>query len=421
MRGLIEEMRNALTWFAQDQREHFAMVLSFEDSDAGMVHGAVQGLDQGDPAGLYLTFAHEARTERAYVDVMLELMNTRREAVNAERTARGRPEVPPAGRDCYDPSRTAPDRIRSILRWWRESLHDPQQPIVLSLLPGKLPAPEIYRSVVMGLLPFGALEPWTRYTRLIVRDRREEPFLAPVLRERRSDATVTYTADFSPKACEEGLAADAANTQLAPRDRGMAMLQLAALDFTHQRFLPALEKYGALANLFQDLGEKALIALCLCGAGDVHARLDQLREARKRYAQGAELATAIQAKPVLLNCLIGLGRTTYAMGEYQQAEAAWDAAARVAGSLGNPYGVADAVEQVGASRLGQHRVHDAVLVWERALELIKQYPYGHREVSILQRMVELAAAQRWGDHERSYKERLAVARLNEAAQGGAHG
>lgn len=198
------------------------------------------------------------------------------------------------------------------------------------------------------------------------------------------------------------------------------MLQLAALDYAHQRLPQALEKYGHLANLFGELNEPGLVALCLSGAGDVHRRAGQLKEARQRYAKGAEVATQVEAKPVILNCMMGLGGTCLELGEYEQAETAWDAAARVAGSLNNPYGVCDCVEQIGVARLAQSRTHEAVHIWEKALELIGEHPYGYREASILERMVELARQQGWSDHERAWAQRLAVAEVNREQQGGAH-
>lgn len=418
MRGLVDELKGALTWFVQEQREHFAIIVSYEDEDAAMVFGVLNGIDQSDPGTLVLPFAHEARTERAYVDVMLELMGTRREVLNAARAARGTALIPPPPFACLDAGRPGAERIRHILAWWRSSLTDPEQPIVLVLAPSALPNPEVYRQVVWGLLPFAGFEPWMRNLRLVIRDRRNEPFIRPLLRETPCDGVLTYTADFSPTACEEGLAADAANRGLSPRDRGMAMLQLAALDYSHQRFPAAMEKYGLLANLFSDLGEKALAALCLCGAADIHQRVGDLEKARARYLQGVETAAAAQAKSVVLNCLIGLGQTTYSMQRFTESESAWDAAARVAGSMGNPYGVVDAVEQVGVARLARGRPREAVVVWERALELMAQHPYGHREVSMLQRMVDLAREQ--GAPERdSYEARLAIAKRRESEQGGA--
>jgi hypothetical protein len=280
MRGLIEELRGALTWFAQEQREYFSLVVSCDDTDVSVVQTAIYGFDQGQDDAVYLTFAHEAKTERAYVDVMLELMSTRREITNALRQEQGLAPVPPPPVECVDGSRQPAERIKSIVRWWRDSLANREQRIVLSLLPTQLPRPEVYRQIVWGLLPFGALEPWTRHTRLIVRDGRTSPFIEPLLRQTPSEATVAYTVDFSPQACEEGLAADAANTALSPRERGVAMLQLAALDYAHQHLPAALEKYGHLANLFHDMGEKALAAVCVCGAGDVHWRAEQLPKAK---------------------------------------------------------------------------------------------------------------------------------------------
>ncbi|MBZ0119169.1 MAG: hypothetical protein K8H88_19395, partial [Sandaracinaceae bacterium] len=147
-------------------------------------------------------------------------------------------------------------------------------------------------------------------------------------------------------------------------------------------------------------------------------RAGQLTRARLRYLQAIELAATVQAKPVVLSSLMGLGHTTFAMRRYDEAETAWDGAARTAGALGNPYGVVDAVEQVGICRAEQRRLHEAILVWERALEQIARTPYGHREVSILTRMVELAKREGWSEHEAQYRARLAVAKGHEAEQGG---
>ena len=409
MQGIVKEARAALTWFTQEQRDHFALVLSYEDEDASMVHGLMRSMEQADASALYLVFAHEARTARAYVDVLLELLHSRFEAINAERGALGVEPIPNCPAECYDSGVAPSERLKLIMRWWRTGLGDGQR-VVLGLLPTKLPDVDAYRELVWGLLPFGDLEPWTRFTRLVVRDRRLDAFIEPHLPDTDSIATAGYTVDFSPSACQEGLTADAANPALPERDRGVAMLQLAALDQAHRRYDLALNKYGVLANLFVEMGEEGLVALCLCGAGDVHVQMGDLLEARKRYVQGVEAATKAKAKPALLNCLIGLGQTTAALGEHRQSETWWDTAARVSGSMGNPYGVVDAVEQLGVARKSQMRPQKAWVAWEQALELIQEHPYPHREVTIRERMIECARENHWTARQQEQAPLLAIAR-----------
>ncbi|MCA9609130.1 MAG: hypothetical protein KC619_26195 [Myxococcales bacterium] len=353
MRGIIEELRESLTWFTQEQSDHFAFVVACEDSDTVALQSVLNGLEQVHRPSHYLTFMHEARTARAWVDVVLELMSSRMEAINAERRAREKETMPHCPVECYDHERPPHERLRMLLEWWRAGLGDPGIPIVLSILPTRIPDQEAYEQLLWGLMPCGELAPWTRHVRLIVRDRRSAPFVETQLDTRGVIATAAYTLDLSPQACEEGLAADAANPQLSPRDRGIALLQLAALDYAHRRFEPAMNKYGLLANLFMDMGEASLAALCACGAGDIHRRVGQLEEARLRYAQGVDQATATKAKPVLLNCLMGLAHTTAEMGEHKQSEVAWDTAAHVAGAMGNRFAVADAAAEIGVQRRAQ--------------------------------------------------------------------
>lgn len=411
MRGLIDELQGALTWFTQEQHDHFAFCVACEDPDIIILQGVLNGLEQVHRPSHYLTFFHEARTARAWVDVAIELMNSRMDAINAERAERDREPIPHCPIECYDAELAPSRRVQLLIEWWRGGMLDPEIPIVLSILPTRIPDPEAYRELVWGLLPFEELAPWMRHGRLIVRDRRDGPLLEPHFAEHRVTATASYTADFSPKACEEALGYDAGNPQLSARDRGMAMLQLAALDYAHQRFEPAMDKYGRLANLFMELEEKGLLALCLCGAGDIHKRVGQLEEARKRYAQGVDHALAAEAKPVLLNCLIGLGQTTALMGEHAQSETSWDTAARVAGSMGNRFAVADAVTELGTERLEQGRPTDAWKAWQRVLEYIdEEQPYLAREADLLQRMVDCAKDQRWTEQERELAPRLAIAK-----------
>jgi len=420
---MLDQLRASLTWFTQQQREDYAMLVACDDGDVPLVLSALGGFDQADPERMYLTFAHEARTPRGYVDVMVELLRMRVEVIDAARAERGDPSFPPVPARGLDGELPASERIQALLAWWRSGQPDPTQVVVVAFVPTAIPSAEVYAEVVLPLLLGDATERWVRHMRLLVRDRRGEPILGPTVVERNAGNVLSTTVDFSPAACEQGLAADASNTDLDDNARGIALLHMAAMDFAQRRYAEAIRKYGQLVELFQRLGDRACVALCLVGCGDVLRQVERYDDARTRYAQGVRVATEVDAKPVVLNGLIGLAQASAAEEEWAAAETAWDGAARVAGAMRMELPIADFVEQVGVARLHQDDVKGAWVVWERVLEYLEEDersdPYRAREVSVLERMSALAQKQGWAALGQQSQRRLAMARHRLQAEGGA--
>lgn len=418
MQGLYEDLRTTLTWFCREQRESFGLVVCSEEPDVAMVASVLGGLDQSDSQSVYLTFGHRLVTARAFVDVCVEMVELQRRGIDERRGERGEEPWPAIPAECRDPALGGDVRIRHLLAYVRARVAV-DTPIVLSLIPAELRDVDGYARMARALLPSPALEPWMRHVRLILRDARERPFLVPTLLDPEPDGVVVYTADFSPKALEEGLAADAARPSLPPRQRALALLQSAGLDFAHQRYVPALEKYGLLYNLFDDLREPGLAALCLCGAGDVYRRVGQLDEASLRYRQGLHLVREGQSPPVMLNLLMGVGHVCLEQQRFADAEQYWDLAARVAAAqLKNVMALPECMEWVGVARLGLGDSAGAIRVWEGALEVVEEHPNPTRKVSVLRRMVDFAEATRWEAKREEYRQRLAVA--EHEAKGASH-
>ncbi len=409
MQGLFEELRGAMTWFAIEQRESFAMVLACEDVETVYVSSVLQGLDQSEASTIFMTFAHPVRTARAFVDVCVEMVEIQRQGVNERLADKGAEPWPELSGACRDPQLRGADRIRALLEYVRARV-EPETLLVLTLLPTEIDDVPGYVALARELLPSPDLEPWMRNVRLFVRDARQTPFLLPELRDPAPDGVEVYVVDFSQEALEEGLASDASNEAAPPLQRGLALLQLAALDFAHRRYPQALEKYGMLYNLFDELGNPGLAALCLCGAGDVHRMAGHPEDATLRYRQGLEIIKEGQSPPVMLNLLIGAGTVSLDQEQYVDAEQYWDLAARVAGAkLKNVNAMPDAMEMVGVARYGQGNAAGAIGVWEGALEVIAEHPNPHRKESILRRMLELAEQERMEEAASGYRERHRIA------------
>jgi len=419
MQGLFEELRGAMTWFAIEQRESFAMVLACEDVETVYASSVLQGLDQSEAATIFMTFAHPVRTARAFVDVCVEMVEMQRRGVNERRADKGGELWPELSAACRDPNLSGATRIRELLSYVRARV-EPETKLVLTLLPTEINDVSGYSALVRELLPSPDLQPWMRHVRLFVRDARETPFLLPQLASPEPDGVEVYVVDFSPQALEEGLASDASKEDADPLQRGLALLQLAALDFAHRRYPQSLEKYGLLYELFDRLDRPGLAALCLCGAGDVHRMADQPEEASRRYRQGLEVIKAGQSPPVMLNLLIGIGTLSLDQERFVDAELYWDLAARIAAAkLKNVNALPDAMEMAGVARRGQGNVAGAIGAWEGALDVIVEHPNAHRKESILRRMVELAEEKRLAAAS-DYRARHAIAKheLQQAGEAG---
>jgi tetratricopeptide (TPR) repeat protein len=194
------------------------------------------------------------------------------------------------------------------------------------------------------------------------------------------------------------------------------LMQLAAIDFSHQRYPDAIDKYAVLHTYYQTAGVPSMQALALLGAGDALRALGELEPAKQRLQQGIALAMEHKCLPVLLNLLISIVQTCMELRHFEDAESYAHSGARVAAAVLNPFACADLYEMKGDAEVAQDRRSAAVETYRQCAELCKKYEYVFRWASVLERQKQLYAAMNLPEEEQALASELQAVRAMEQPQ-----
>lgn len=394
MRRKFEELAHDLSWFVE-QRQDLILALDITDHEVAYVLKTLEVVEVKHPSDVFMLFAHEAGDAHTYVEAVMNNVRVQLEGINALRAKDGEPPWPELPAECDDPGRTPSERIRSLIGWVRERLPEGRHHVVLGLLPVKVTDQAGYAEVIGGLLPREGIEPWMMNLRILVRDDRESPFLIPALRRDPIDRVLVYDRlDLSPSAMLQTLINDAQDPELAEGERMTALVQLAALDYSHRRYDESCRKWGILFDYYARMETPAMQALCLCGAGDALREQGKLDEAKRRYQQGLALAQRPEALPVTLNLLAAVGDLCLRREEWVEAEGYLNLADQVASHTMQIYAKCDIMEQHGIALLSVGKPVEARTKWRAAADLSREVKHYTRSESALRRLMAYFEAER---------------------------
>jgi len=309
--------------------------------------------------------------------------------VNGLLEQEGKPPWPPIPIVCLDPRQRERERLRALVSYVRDRLPEGDHRLLWALMPTTFKDREAYARVVSELVPRGDIEPWMRGMRFLVRDDRDQPFIIPILKKTKAQGILLYAPDFNPAAVEASLNDEAADPSVPVGQRMTSLLQLAALDYSHQRFEPAMEKYRVLLAWFQQTDAKEMQALVLQGVGDIMRRINQPVAAKEKYEQGMLLAADSKVLVVPLNLAVALGDTCLELNQLEESYGYFELADRIATQIIHPFVKADCLEKMGMIHELRGHPGPAAKIWNDACKLCRQMEYNHRLESILERLAAL--------------------------------
>ncbi len=406
MQRKLDELRETLAGFVE-QRESLLLVVCAADPELAYVIKTLEGLDDTSPADLFLIFAEPFTEAPAYASAIMKNLRAQIEVAPAPRAERGEDPLPPLPEVCDDESAPPPARLRAAIDHVA-SLLPPEDGnrAVWGFLPLQVANHEAYARLVGEFVAWRGPEAWMRGLRVIARDDRARPFLAPGLRRLAAPRVLIYDLDMSPEALNDALVKEASNRSLPVTARMQALLQLASLDYAHKRYPQAIEKYGALYNHYGQSEDKAMQALTLQGAGDSLRRMNDLKGARVKYQQGLLLAMQTTALPVLLNLTSALGDVSLKLDALRDAERFFGLSEQLAGRLMNPFARADALEKQGIARDRLSDPGNAVLAWREAEATSRAFAYHERRRSTLERLIAAYRLMQMDDERRACEAEL---------------
>jgi hypothetical protein len=384
----LAELNDTLSGFV-DQADYLTLVVGADDPSAGTMLAALQGQDQQNGADVFVVIPDEAVSAPAYLTAMATRIESERMVMNGLLEKDGKPPWPEIPIVCFDPRQRDRDRLRALVSYVRDRLPDGDHRLLWALMPTTFKDREGYARVVSELVPRGDIEPWMRGMRFLVRDDRGQPFIIPALKRMKAQGILVYTPDFSPAAVEASLNEEVADASVPVGQRMTSLLQLAALDYSHQRFEPAMEKYRVLLAWFQQNDAKEMQALVLNGVGDIMRKLNQPAAAKVKYEQGMLLVADSKALIVPLNLAVALGDICLQLQQLEESYGYFALADRIATQILHPFVKADCLEKMGMIQELRGHPGPAAKIWTDACKLCRQMEYSYRLESILERLAAL--------------------------------
>ncbi|MBZ5709405.1 hypothetical protein [Nannocystis pusilla] len=393
-------MTEAMEEFVR-QDDYRAMVLSADDDDLLYPLKALDGLDRDSEHAIYLTFAHEFRASQSWVDEVVRGLLGQIEAAAAMqadkrvRVERGDEHLEADRVYALDPWRRPPPAVTDsrrdpVARFHALLTHvDALVPagdyrVVWSLMPLKLLDPGAYTDFVVRLLQ-PELAPRHR---LFIRDNRVAPVLVPRLEQLKVKAVLAMDLDFSPERMHDDLVASVADRSKPPQQRILGLFQLAAVDLAYKRYADALAKYAAVYEYFEGKEQPGMQALCLSGAGEVADAQGDHHAALARHRQALALVAPTGVLPLMLNPMLGAGRSALRIGDYAEAEVYLGNAAELARKGLNHTACCDALHDKGRAQLGGGKPTEAVASWRQAATLAATFEYHDGQRKSLTALIE---------------------------------
>ncbi len=385
MRQKFEELGEILDEFVS-QTEYPALVVECGADDVAYVAMQLQALEQTHPEAWALVFSTRFSSADEYVDGVVELLQQQLDAAGPFRQERGEPPLLPMPEGLRDRSRAPTERLHAVLEYLRSLLPNEEEYVLaVGFLPAECRDYAAYSALVVAALSDAAAGPATAGLRLVVYDDTSQPVLRPWLDTAKNDTVLTYSMDFSVPALSDALARSAADSSLAVPDRMMSLLQLAMLDQTHKRYVPALEKLGVLHDYYAEERMPALQAMCLHSAGEVLLAGGQPEAAKRMLQRGIAVAMERKVLPVLLNLSVSAVDACLELRHYEDAATYAESGMMVAARTLNPHSYADLEEKKGDAELGLGKVGKALSTYRHSADVSRNNDYLSRCASSLQK------------------------------------
>jgi tetratricopeptide (TPR) repeat protein len=200
--------------------------------------------------------------------------------------------------------------------------------------------------------------------------------------------------------------------------RMMSLLQLAGIDFAHQRHPDAREKFAVLYDYYAKPPQPTMQAICLHGAGESLVATGEREEAKKFYERALVLCMQDNAWGPMLLVLQSLVRVCFLLQCYAEAESYAKSGGALAAAMLNPALYAHLEELRGDAQLAQQKAALALETYEHARKLAEAYEQHVVWKGVLDKLVRLHSdAGRDGAASELQRERRRVESLERAGAG----
>jgi hypothetical protein len=369
----MEDLQENLEEFVE-QTDYSLLVVSCTSDEGLYVSTLLAAMDEARPESLFWVFVEPFQDAPQYVDAMVAGLKRQLEAGSAMRTERGEPPFPELPGATHDRSAEPGQRFEALLRFLPLLLGDPKaQTFVVGLLPTACRDELAFAQLIVRVLPYPERPKWLEPLRIVTLDPRERPVLLPVLQKRDVQTVLTFPLDFSTPALTAALSEDAADPSVPLPERMANLMQLAALDFSHQRHADAQEKYSLLHAYYSEPQQPEMQAMCLLGSGDSLDATGEPAKAKLLFERGIDLCLKHDKKLPLLHLLLAVIRVCTKLGLHHQAELYAHSGFTIALALLNGPVYALLAEQKADAQLAQGKRDEALKTYDYARKLAETY------------------------------------------------
>lgn len=369
MRKLIDNVKQRLAAF-MEQRDDVALVVRSVEVECAHVLKILTAFDEGESPDFFWMFSENFESPDAYVATIIELFAAKHDAVRKLMEENGDEPWPEVPATVYDENRTPLARLREVMQFSRSLLPAPEGHLAVWVFcPLQILNSLAYAQFVQALIEHDVASPWCHHIRMIIRDNKEAPALSRVLEN--AIRVQVYEVDLGNDAVTQSFE-DEVNDEETPLPlRLQALLVLAGMDYSHQRYGDALKKYKLLNRYYQAAGQKSLQALVLNGMGEVYARIDRESEAQQHFEAALTPAIEAESNPVLLNVTLNLANLKLKQRQWAEAEVYYDAGEKLATAQIIAQTKIQCMENKGYCQAEQGRYGEAVATWNQAATLAR--------------------------------------------------
>jgi tetratricopeptide (TPR) repeat protein len=175
-----------------------------------------------------------------------------------------------------------------------------------------------YGHLIRKLIEPEGMPPWYHRMRIIVREEADSSLVGTDVAG--APFVAVHRLDFSPQTIAASLEQTVNDPKTSREERARSLLQLAYLDYAHNRDKQALEKFTGLLTHYEETKNTVMQAIALTGIGSVHQRSGDLAHAWEWYCRAIRPAGESKSPMVLFTLAHDLGQVAFRLQRYEEAE-----------------------------------------------------------------------------------------------------
>jgi tetratricopeptide (TPR) repeat protein len=408
MRKVFERVTERLRAFLA-QRDDLALVVRCTAADGMAILQLLQTLEEESTSEMFWMFPEAFTTPAAYTSAVVAAFASKHGLVRLLQEKEGTSPWPTLPASVQDENLPPEQRLRELMVFARSLLPVPEGALLVWVMfPGEVGDRPAYARLMREVLRHEFPFPWCHHMRVLLRDDPADPVLHRNLRE--APRIAWYEPDLSPRAMEKAMDEEVENESLPLGDRLQALLLTAGLDYSHQRYALALEKYQLIFQYHAHAGNNLLTAVALNGMGETHRATGNKAEASACFEAAMVPATdgPSPSVPLMMNVALNLGSLRMEEKRWAEAEGYYDSVQKLATVQRETEVKIQALEQLGLAQYQQGKVPAALETWNAGATLADKLEQPALRKSILERLRDHYARSRDQVKQREVEQQLAA-------------